>query len=74
MTNDTKRKLYLWGGGIALFALFFGGSIRETIGRIMIMRQGPEDAGDRTAPRDGAMGTGGAARPQATGKITSGWL
>ncbi|HTR34974.1 MAG TPA: hypothetical protein VMH80_03680 [Bryobacteraceae bacterium] len=42
MTNDTKRKLTLWGGGIALFALFFGGSIRETIGRIMIMRQAPK--------------------------------
>lgn len=28
-----------WGGGIALFALFFGGSIRETVFRIMIMRQ-----------------------------------
>jgi hypothetical protein len=42
MTQDTKRKLTLWGGGIALFALFFGGSIRETIGRFMIMRQAPK--------------------------------
>jgi hypothetical protein len=39
MNTNIKRKLMLWGGGLALFALFFGGSIRDTLGRIMIMRQ-----------------------------------
>lgn len=39
MTDNTKRKLLYWGGGIALFAFFFGGSIRQTIGMFMYMRQ-----------------------------------
>lgn len=39
MTDNTKRKLMYWGGGIALFAFFFGGSIRQTIGMFMYMRQ-----------------------------------
>jgi hypothetical protein len=61
MTQDTKRKLYLWGGGIALFALFFGGSIRETIGRIMIMRQARRP--QATAPPPATAQWGPVARP-----------
>ena len=56
MTDNTKRKLLYWGGGIALFAFFFGGSIRQTIGMFMYMRQQqtrPSPVGPPTAAKPG---------------------
>ena len=74
MTNDTKRKLYLWGGGLVLVALFFGNSLRETVTRIMIMRQAPKPPATAPPPQVGLVpgspsAQRAALRPPTLGKL-----
>lgn len=69
MTTETKRKLTLWGGGIALAALFFGGSVRDTVERAMMMRHArhapPPSRAKTAAPKRNAAPPGAAPGTQA---------